>query len=124
MLSKQCNKCGQELPLCEFSKHSGSNYLRPECKKCNNTLSKQRKELKKIHGSPSEDYQCPICKKSEKEISSGGGNKSSNWVLDHDHETSLFRGWLCNNCNMGLGSFKDDVEILNNAIEYLKNDRL
>lgn len=120
MLNKKCNKCKQELPISEFSNHSASNYLRPECKKCNNILSKQRKELKKEHGLPPLNYVCPICKRNESEISSGGGKKTTRWVLDHNHETNKFRGWLCHNCNMGIGAFKDSIEILINAIEYLK----
>jgi hypothetical protein len=40
--------------------------------------------------------------------------------IDHDHETGLFRGLLCNNCNAGLGRFKDSTENLEAAIEYLK----
>lgn len=121
MLNKRCNKCKQELPLTEFCKHSASNYLRPECKSCNNLLSKQRKELRKKHGPPPENHICPICTRSESEISSGGGNKSTRWVLDHNHETNKFRGWLCHNCNMGIGAFKDNQEILSKAIEYLKH---
>ncbi len=122
MSAKKCNKCKQDLPLSEFSKHSASNYLRPECKKCNNILSKQRKQLKKQHGLPPNNYACPICGRSENEISSGGGNKSTRWVLDHNHDTNQFRGWLCHNCNMGIGAFKDSVDILKKAIEYLNNE--
>lgn len=39
--------------------------------------------------------------------------------LDHCHETGKIRGWLCRNCNVGLGMFKDDTEILQKAIKYL-----
>lgn len=39
--------------------------------------------------------------------------------LDHNHKTGQTRGLLCGNCNRGLGLFKEDVEILNNAIFYL-----
>ena len=71
---------------------------------------------------PPVDHKCPICNRSESEISSGGGNKSTRWVLDHNHETNKFRGWLCHNCNMGIGAFKDNIEVLYKAIEYLKNE--
>lgn len=124
MSSKKCNKCKKELPISEFSKHSASNYLRPECKQCNNILSRQRRELRKEHGNPPENYKCPICERDEEQISSGGGNKSTRWVIDHNHETNRFRGWLCHNCNMGIGAFRDNKHILNKAIEYLENDEL
>lgn len=41
--------------------------------------------------------------------------------IDHDHKTGKVRGLLCRNCNTGLGMFGDNVEILQNAIEYIKN---
>jgi hypothetical protein len=30
------------------------------------------------------------------------------------------RGLLCDDCNLGLGRFKDSIEVLTNAIQYLK----
>lgn len=44
--------------------------------------------------------------------------------LDHCHKSFKIRGFLCTQCNVGLGSFKDNPEILRNAIMYLeKNGR-
>lgn len=40
--------------------------------------------------------------------------------LDHDHGTGRLRGHLCNNCNKGLGHFKDSPARLANAITYLQ----
>jgi hypothetical protein len=40
--------------------------------------------------------------------------------LDHNHVSGLVRGVLCQPCNIGLGGFKDSIEALENAIEYLK----
>lgn len=40
--------------------------------------------------------------------------------IDHDHASGLVRGALCKSCNWALGHFKDSVQILSNAIEYLE----
>lgn len=41
--------------------------------------------------------------------------------IDHSHKTGRNRGLLCDDCNLGLGRFNDDPEILKNAIEYIKD---
>jgi len=57
---------------------------------------------------------CEIC---------GCGPTKNGWHLDHDHATGKFRGFLCSNCNTGLGMFMDDEENLLCAIEYLRKHR-
>lgn len=43
------------------------------------------------------------------------------WVLDHCHTTNKLRDVLCMHCNTGLGHFRDNIEIIQRAIEYLEN---
>ena len=40
--------------------------------------------------------------------------------VDHDHATKKIRALLCSWCNHGLGKFKDDLELLEKAVLYLK----
>lgn len=40
--------------------------------------------------------------------------------IDHNHLTKQVRGILCHNCNVGLGHFKDRVDLLERAIKYLR----
>ena len=40
--------------------------------------------------------------------------------VDHDHKTGKFRGLLCGSCNSALGFAKDDTNILEMGVKYLK----
>ena len=117
---KKCNKCSRLLDLNNFSPSGGGKYLRPECKKCNNKLSKERRILRETYGQPSDDHVCPICLKNKEELKGTGGKANSPWTIDHKHSDNLeFRGFLCHNCNRAIGNFNEDVERLFRAIEYL-----
>lgn len=120
---KECSKCKQYLPLSSFSMTSGGNYLRPECRKCNNELTKVREQLKLKYGMPDKDYVCPICNGDESMVKGRGNTKNGSWVIDHCHETDTFRGWLCHKCNRSLGGFDDCVHMLERAISYLRRHK-
>ena len=130
---KRCIQCSMELPLDSFWRHS----IRPSgyndrCKLCARRVDRQQKskpevkakrkdnELRKRYGINLEIYKkiledqnycCAICNDSLGQIQVN---------LDHCHETKLVRGILCNRCNTLLGNALDNVEILENAIKYLK----
>jgi len=63
---------------------------------------------------------CKLCKKHQTQCKRA-------LAVDHCHEHEketgevLVRGLLCDNCNLGLGNFKDNLETLELAIKYLKN---
>ena len=58
---------------------------------------------------------CAICK---------GRNKSKRRLsVDHNHASGEIRGLLCDNCNSGLGRFRDSPEFLRAAAEYLLTSR-
>jgi hypothetical protein len=59
-----------------------------------------------------QDNKCAICKTDKP----GGKGR---WHIDHCHKTNVVRGLLCQKCNMGMGHFGDNVEVLQKAINYL-----
>lgn len=60
-----------------------------------------------------QNYSCAICKKHESIFKKG-------LAVDHCHKTGKVRGLLCGGCNVSLGRMEDSIELLTNAIEYLK----
>jgi hypothetical protein len=54
---------------------------------------------------------CAICK---------NPNTLRMLVVDHNHATDKIRGLLCDHCNKGLGFFKDNTDLLTEAINYIK----
>lgn len=49
-----------------------------------------------------------------------GIDKNQRLGVDHNHKTKKIRGLLCTGCNTGIGGLQDSIELLKNAINYLK----
>jgi len=70
-----------------------------------------------------QENRCAICG-----TDSPGGGLS--WAIDHDHAccdgpfgcAKCVRGLLCSSCNPGIGYFRDNPELLEAAIDYLRRD--
>lgn len=64
-----------------------------------------------------QDGRCGICK------TDNPGSRTTRFHIDHCHDTGKVRGLLCNDCNLGLGKFKDNVEALITAARYIEKAR-
>ena len=115
---KVCSKCGIKQPLENFTIANGGNYRRTECTTCRRENASAVGRLRADNPYPDENYQCPICERTAEVI--GEVTRGKHFVLDHCHTTKIFRGWLCDSCNRGLGGLKDDIGNLQRAIEYLR----
>ena len=56
---------------------------------------------------------CAIC-------STPAPQRLASMHLDHDHTTGQIRGFLCLDCNHGLGKLRDSPELLLRALVYLR----
>ena len=121
--TKTCCRCGETKHKDDFAYRSynknGDKEYKNYCKDCDKIATKQVDQLKKQYPFPNKDkdYICPICERREEAL-----KHRRAWVLDHNHVTKQFRGWICNHCNTGLSRFNDDINVLQNAIKYLKQD--
>lgn len=87
----------------------------------------RNQQLRKNFGITLDDYRamlteqqglCRICNQAETKIRAG---RLIALAVDHDHVTGAIRGLLCNNCNHGLGHFKDSPDLLRRAALYIEN---
>jgi hypothetical protein len=129
---KTCKVCGVEKNISDF--HTG----RRDCKDCKNAAARKIRideperyaRYKKRHNQYlkerrygitqeqfdqmliDQDNKCKICSIEFK------GTKFTH--IDHCHNTNKVRGLLCNDCNMALGQFNDNSDIMDSAIKYLE----
>ena len=64
-----------------------------------------------------QDGRCAIC-------STPAPERLASMHLDHDHATGQIRGFLCIDCNHGLGKLRDEPDLLLRALVYLRQRRV
>lgn len=130
---KLCCTCKEVKTLEDFYKKRRT-QRQSECKLCTKIrrvvwwksdagkTSSANSKLKARFGLSLDDYdkmledqqgQCLVCGATESYL----GHRLA---IDHCHTTGKIRGLLCKSCNVGLGNFRDSVELLTNAISYIK----
>jgi hypothetical protein len=130
-----CHICG-ETDLSKFHDCVKNRGVRCCCIKCDKARSrpkteqvkilKRNRHLKITYGINLDQYRalyifqqgkCAVCGVDEKNTS------TKRLTVDHIHDESrIIRGLLCNSCNTGLGNARDNINILNSAIQYLQNN--
>jgi hypothetical protein len=94
---------------------------------CSETCTNRAEVLKKFGMKPS-DFNALVEKQQGLCAICGNEPGAKGFHVDHNHACcptkgccgKCVRALLCNLCNAGLGQFRDDVELLQKAINYLK----
>jgi hypothetical protein len=109
---RECKECHKILPSMAFNTHTlrsnGAFALKKECRECHTVVKREEREVRKK--APPTPNLCNCCH----------GNKSLQ--IDHIHGSTIFRGWLCRNCNTGMGALGDTLEGVLQAAIYLEHD--
>ena len=91
-----------------------------------NKEKKKSSGLKRMYGINLHEYnlilseqkgECACCGIHQNEL-------TMKFAVDHDHDTGLIRGLLCNHCNMAIGILGDNIEGLMKALNYLEKHEL
>jgi hypothetical protein len=149
-VKKVCSKCGVDKTLDEFHKHkTGGQGRASMCKPCavarsiawwqqhkdrHNAKARERyaqNPTRQVANSRRYKYgtdgreiydrqkgKCAIC--GSNIAYAIVGKRSERSMLDHCHETGIVRGMLCDPCNVGIGRFKDDPNLLRAAAAYVE----
>ena len=110
----ECKECHRFLPAMAFTtsgktRGDASFYLKKICRECHTKINAEVLAVRKK--APPKPERCNCCHK-----------KIEKLQVDHIHGTSTFRGWLCRDCNTGMGKLGDNLEGVLQAAIYLEND--
>lgn len=123
---KKCNTCHVAKELNFFPKNSKGKFGRGQkCKLCSAKQSAKylRENYYRVYSNKfkcSEEEIKQVLARNTCDICGCLPKSTKRHSIDHDHQTGKIRGLLCDDCNTGLGKFKDDVGYLEDAINYLR----
>ena len=130
-----CGTCRQVLPspkacnyhagLCLECKQRHARLRSEKVRKDPILLAKRRSAyLMKTYNITLDTYHIMLAEQGGKCKICGALSPQTAWGelfrVDHCHKTGRIRGLLCDGCNMGLGSFRDNPSALRAAAEYLE----
>jgi hypothetical protein len=115
---KQCTICGEIKPFKDFHKSKSGCGTLPHCKECAklNPLRFKKYNITLFDYQQMLQDQNSLCKICRTILNSSFENRA---CIDHDHEKGKVRALLCPRCNTMIGLANDDVNVLNDAIQFL-----
>jgi hypothetical protein len=111
-----CIKCNTEQIARDFAWVARGDHAKLQlnskiCLTCRNAASKLVRSLRKKHLCP-KNSKCSCCKRVVHQL-----------YCDHSHKSGKFRGYLCVDCNTGIGKLGDSIIGVKRALRYLQNSK-
>ena len=125
-----CPRCGETEPTAFYVHKRTGRRCNAYCAECHKERCRDRYNAKSMlqkradkaisYGLTPQEYidmyekqcgKCAICNEIPK--------TQRGLHIDHCHETGVVRGLLCHGCNVGIGNFLHNTELMNKAIKYL-----
>lgn len=139
--TRVCRVCRDRKSMDQFHWTVSKKHRARKCKDCAHAAQADRIALRKQAGDPvfrgdrlrreygltpeqvasmrqAQGDACAICEKPFRDEPA-----RERMHIDHCHETGHVRALLCHNCNLGLGHFRDDVDLLLKSAAYLTEHR-
>lgn len=89
-------------------------------------LTYRKNQIKRRYGITYNEYLEMILKQGNKckicEFQFTNDKMGGKPFIDHCHNTGKVRGILCHSCNIAIGNLKDSVELMEKAIQYIKEN--
>jgi protein-arginine kinase activator protein McsA len=148
-MKKSCSRCKKRKDTSEFNKRSGSaDGFDYKCRDCakeayrvhyysdehidtiraksrvwrqENPDTVKNGRFKRLYGITLEQYL--KMKDKQNGCCATCGKEPETLCVDHDHTTGKVRGLLCSNCNRALGFLQDNIDILRQAVKYLRKHK-
>ena len=115
MARSACRDCGdlltEDTRVMKSVSKKGKQYYLNRCKPCLVESDVLLRTLKTQHPGRKAGTPCACCKRVDR------------LYCDLDHATKLFPGWVCRQCNAGMGLLGDSEEGLKQALAYLERVR-
>lgn len=123
---KQCKLCNTVKPLTDFQENTRykDGYYK-HCKKCHYEVYGRDSHFRRTYGitekeytafAEKQKYKCSVCDTAVTNLTGWG-----RLVVDHCHDSGEIRGFLCQPCNMALGSARDNPTVLRKLADYLED---
>lgn len=121
----RCKECVKEIRKQHYNENKEVIKTRVKKYRTENPEKIRDTKLKQAYGVGTEYFNAKL--KEQGGVCAGcGRNRKSLWrgkevemALDHDHSTNKPRGVLCIKCNRALGLLEENIQTMQNLIEYI-----